>query len=64
MQLQIYTKRVIKAGLTDTDYENLLPLFDGYTYFLFCKEHTVKDMLSIFKKYPRYIVLGELLSYC
>lgn len=55
-----YGKVLMKLALTDTHFETLLQFLDRYHTIVFAKNATVAELEKALKKFPEYVLLGEL----
>lgn len=62
MHLKQYGKVIVEEAALDTPYEAILSLFNSHTYMVFCEENKSAKMLSIAKKTPQLILLGNYYS--
>ena len=63
ISLKSYGPKIMKMALTNTKYENTLPLFEASYCILFAPEaKNVKDVLRITKKVPQLILLAGVLE--
>ena len=62
MELKTYSKKVARATLTGTKWENLLHFWetgDYLQFIVFSKEIQVKKLIQLDKKTPDLILLGK-----
>lgn len=58
MHLKAYSKDIMKRALTDSQYANLLPLFDAKNCVVFAPEQKLTQLLRISKRIPQMVLLA------
>lgn len=58
MHLKAYSKHIMKRALADSQYANLLPLFDAKNCVVFAPEQKLAQLLRISKRIPQMVLLA------
>ncbi|XP_034235020.1 39S ribosomal protein L10, mitochondrial [Thrips palmi] len=68
MKIVVRNKHIVKEAIGDTEFRNLLPLFDAVNFMVFSPEANISSLVSINQKLPHYhllcaVVDGRILSF-
>nr|XP_033774603.1 39S ribosomal protein L10, mitochondrial [Geotrypetes seraphini] len=58
IHLKFFSNRILRESLSDSKYQNLLPLFIGHTLLVVSQEVKVKEMLKVMRRTPHIHLLG------
>lgn len=57
-----FNNKVIRLALTDTKYENILPLFQSYTMIVSCEKPDVATLIKKTKRFSQISLLGAVVE--
>lgn len=62
MKMVVRNKHIVKEAIGNTEFRNLLPLFDAVNFMVFSPEANIPALVSINQKLPHYHLLCKLID--